>query len=457
MCHKCDTFCLKEHSLRFKSTKSLSYGFNMKKVACIFSGKPSGWVSCQTIVSNLVQAYVNAFGRNCIEAFNYEEFSTDVEVWQLADKIKDYSPDCIVFLDHNPHPLRLFKAILPLYEGKKVPKIVFHVFGDFTIFLEEWAALGAYLEKVEVLFFAASERQKMLINGFLKKNDVVVCPFPMESGSFGVFPDLRKSQRESWGNKDKDHIFVYTGRLSSQKRILTLLKLFEKTFSSQENAYLYLFGFPDSLGDPFLGKNEVDGEYFRKYYKYYESFPRPLRNRVKFMGHVPRKELVSVYNGADTFISLSVHNDEDYGMSVAEAQSCGLYSILTDWGGFSDFESVLIKEAVRFVPVKIGLRNKLISNSVAEKMMMLRFEQGTNIDRRQLSLESFQRFGIERVATIISENVLSNNVPFSGFSELFYQVVGQLKVFQPRFPYVDIERKLNKLYRAIYANYVRKT
>src|SRR5690606_17477950 len=78
-------------------------------------------------------------------------------------------------------------------------------------------------------------------------------------------------------------------------------------------------------------------------------------------GSLPNKELKGVYQGADYLVNLSVHNDEDYGMSVAEAQCSGLPGIITDWGGLAGFHHDGLPEATNFIPVRIGNRTKQIN------------------------------------------------------------------------------------------------
>ena len=65
--------------------------------------------------------------------------------------------------------------------------------------------------------------------------------------------------RQKWGMKENDVVFLFAGRLSRQKRTKTLIELFAREFEKEPRAHLYLYGHPDNIGDPFLGKIDVEG------------------------------------------------------------------------------------------------------------------------------------------------------------------------------------------------------
>ena len=55
------------------------------------------------------------------------------------------------------------------------------------------------------------------------------------------------------------------------------------------------------------------------------------------MGHLDPSELAHLYNGADAFASMSVHHDEDFGMSPVEALCCGTRQFLPSGGAMLPF------------------------------------------------------------------------------------------------------------------------
>ena len=236
--------------------------------------------------------------------------------------------------------------------------MIFHLFGDFTLNFPQWENTAQYLKGFKIEFLVASERQKTLIDRMFLKNSTIICPFPVDSSDFFPDQELRIKQRAEWNLSDKDVAFIFTGRLSRQKRIKTLITSFASEFGSDPHAHLFLYGKEDNIGDPFLGILDDIGEYFRIFYSAYKALPEQIQSRIHFYRQVPNTKLQQIYQGADIFINVSVHNDEDFGMSVAEAQFVGLPAGLTDWGGLASFQHPQIPEATSFIPVRIGKKTK---------------------------------------------------------------------------------------------------
>lgn len=414
----------------------------------------SSWVSCQKIVFNLHKSYALNKDLELLN-FNYSVDQTAIEILQSAQAVVAANPDVIVILDHKPHPLAMLQLILPKLENKK-PRIVFHVFGDFTLYYSHWDKLGKLLQGYQVDFIVASDRQKNLIDKFMPENvRAYVCPFPVDKSEFSFNEAVRKLQRKEWGLSDKDMAFVFTGRLSRQKRTHTLLKTFSDFIerTKTDHAHLFIYGASDSIGDQFIGKWEVEGEYFRKISRVYKSLPEHVQSKIHFMGSVPNAELKGVYQGADMLVNLSVHNDEDYGMSVAEAQCSGLPAILTDWGGLASFHHDEMPNATTFIPVVIGKRSKLIHYQSVVNAFEQALENGHFKNRKEISELALSKFGVEAGYKIVT-NIINNEPPaFSSFSSFFDKVLKQF-LFTSQ-PYITDSKNINKIYREIYSSYVR--
>lgn len=415
----------------------------------------SSWVSCQKIVFNLHKSYQLDKNLELLN-FNYSVDQTPHEILQSAEAVIAAQPDTILILDHKPHPLSILQLILPRIQEKK-PKIIFHVFGDFTLYYAHWDKLGKLLAGYDVEFLVASDRQKHLIDKFLPEGTrAVVCPFPVDKNEFSYNPPLRKLQRKEWGLADDDMAFVFTGRLSRQKRTHTLLKSFaeflEKTKTTK--AHLFLYGPTDHIGDQFIGRWETEGEYFRKIIRVYKDLPENARSKIHFMGSVPNAELKGVYQGADMLMNLSVHNDEDYGMSVAEAQCSGLPAILTDWGGLASFYHKELPEATRYIPVRIGKRSKVIHYASVVAAFEEAMKHGQFKNRDKISELALNKFGVEAGYKIVSTVAERKSEGFTAFTPFFQKVLAQFQFTAQ--PYITDSKNINNLYREIYSSYVRE-
>ncbi len=429
----------------------------MQKIACVFSFQESSWVSCQKIVFNLHKAYEG------IPGIKLENFNFGADIWgggafDLANKIYDADPDTIVFMDHKPHPYYVLKFLLPKYEGKRKPRFIFHVFGDFTLYYADWQNLSKILVDFPVEFVVASDRQKHLIDKFLTAPQTShICPFPVKSEEFHFQKQERVAQRKAWNVKDDEVIFTFTGRLSRQKRTHLLLKTFDETLRRGKNskARLFIYGSPDHIGDNFLNVWENENEYFRKISRIYKSLPESSQERIHFMGNVPNAELRSVYAGADYLVNLSVHNDEDYGMSVAEAQMSGLPAILSDWGGLSSFEHASMPEATQYVRVRFGNRSKIISTADTIAAMGRSMTSHQPVDREKLIGLAREKFSIPTATQRLSRILQLPDAHFKGLSEFHSFITRRMDLNKP--VYLTREQKIHPLYRKIYTSYVRNS
>jgi glycosyltransferase involved in cell wall biosynthesis len=429
----------------------------MQKIACVFSFRESSWVSCQKIVFNLHKAY-EIIPKVEILNFDYGHESWGFDLHALVNGIFEAGPDAIVILDHKPHPIHFLKHLLPKYEGRPKPRLVFHVFGDFTLFYSDWAKLGPLLAGFPVEFIVASDRQKNLIDKFLlSPHSSHVCPFPVKKEDFHFHPEERIAQRKAWGVDDREIVFTFTGRISRQKRTHLLLKSFDEALRRVENvkARLYIYGQPDHIGDQFLNVWENENEYFRRIHRQYRELPESSRSRIHFMGNVPNSELRTVYAGADYLVNLSVHNDEDYGMSVAEAQMTGLPAILSDWGGLASFKHPALPEATRFLKVSLGLKSKIISFPETVTLMSQAMKSPRFNERVKLSQLAKEKFSVEEASARLEWIYGQKSLSFVSFSELLMWIANRILLGKGLYMTKDL--KISNTYRKLYSSYVRNS
>lgn len=411
----------------------------MSKILCLYSNKSSSWISCQKIVANLWESYKATSSKVSSRHFGPEQKSQ--ELIELAEKIVTESPEVISFIDHRPHPYDLLQYLIPFWlkENKPLPKIIFHVYGDFTLNYHKWAMLASLLKGIEVEFCAASSAEKKLIEK-LTLGSVNLIPFSVNPQEFYLDDTLRKKTRERLSIQPSQRLFIFSGRLSYQKNIHVLVREFLKYLEiDQSQDQLLLFGHFDDLGDSFTGYKSLTGHYFHEVNNLLKD--HPLKNQIHFMGMVNSKELHAYYNACDYFINLSTHNDEDFGMSVAEASFCGLASILTSWGGLNDFNFATTK----YLPVSIEGEKKIDLNQLS-------FNLTPSYDRQKLAEEAKRRFSIQAATEKIELMLSAKPSTFSDFSELFYKAQ-HMSLYTEKM-YLDFNNKLNSLYKELYDSYL---
>lgn len=104
---------------------------------------------------------------------------------------------------------------------------------------------------------------------------------------------------------------LYTGRISKDKNLNFLMKVFEQLQKDNPSIHLLIAG-----NGPYLPElmNETAN-----------------LNNVYFLGKVPQSELPNLYSAVDFFVFPS--NTDTFGMAVIEAMSCGLPVFVSNIGG----------------------------------------------------------------------------------------------------------------------------
>src|SRR6185295_1470342 len=129
----------------------------------------------------------------------------------------------------------------------------------------------------------------------------------------------------------------------------------------------------DDIGADFLGIELGTGLFRQHFYEELISTLKGSSVKVAMLGNLNPDELRHAYNAADTFVSLSMHHDEDFGMSPGEALCCGTPVILSGWGGFHSFPqhvpAELRAEAAQMIELEnaedtIGIRSRLFHEAL---------------------------------------------------------------------------------------------
>lgn len=321
------------------------------RVALVSRRKPSEWVSCRTIVTELRNAYQNIFGTEMTEFTQTPDLET---TYQTAWEIFSFRPTLIVFIDHSPNPAPLIFALSQRYKNSPKPKMVIHIYGDFSINTHQWLKVEKELLDWPLKLIAASERQKNLIENFLVPTTDLVdfCPFPVNTAEFEFSAPIRDSMRRKLGITSKDLVLLYAGRITQQKNVEKLIcELFRLWNRHLSNLKLLICGPFHDMGSPIFGRFRPLNYQYYGYNKLKLFYPSAFSQRIHYLGDLTSAELSQVQLAADSFVSLSTYHDEDFGVAVAEALSSGLPPIITDWAGYSSFD--LSKAKGAFMPVKL--------------------------------------------------------------------------------------------------------
>lgn len=421
----------------------------------------SDWKSCQTITSNLHQSY-ELMGKSLNEEVKYYEIDESITQYEglaLSQEILEISPRFLSFIDHHPHPAPLIKSLRRVYEraGREAPTLVFHIFGDFVLNCLQWKDIEDDLKFFKVQFVAASHKQAELVDSFFsdfQTQATEVIPFPVSDLDYFYSEEIRERFRAKY-NCDAEFVFVYTGRLSYQKNITTLLSSFStfvKSFDHQ--ARLMIAGPMDDLAIPYLGKKALPGTFFFHWEEALNEYR--LADKVTYLGNLSSEELFELYNGSDCYISMSTHNDEDYGMSPAEALATGLPCILSSWGGFISFAHYA-PAMVNLIEVENKGDRNLPQAKAAFKYMASQYIQETDEkERKAASLNIHEVLGILAISRKMEKVFKNKNIEgFKGFNIRFYKLCAQFEN-NPESPFRAASGGYGLFYEEVYGAYSKK-
>jgi len=290
------------------------------------------WQSMTEILPGIVQDWTKAFQEQGHEVIIHqvEEDSTSKI---LASVLKS---DLILFTAFNLQANQLHQIIRQKLNLEIPIGLYLHGLASVGLWpLEKWGWLQN--TKAFDFFVVTSDADIHCLQKIDLKAKVFKIPFSID--------DQQLEQK----SRSKDlHHFIFTGRISEQKNLHTLL--WGISLLNEENRnkiVLDIFGKEDHLGSPNMGKKST------AYLKTLEDLVVKLKlnSIVKFHGFLDREELNANYlSHSHTFISPSLHSDENFGMAALRSLKNGHRALLTAWGGHLEFDS-FFNNQVDYLPV----------------------------------------------------------------------------------------------------------
>jgi len=293
--------------------------------------------------------------------------------------IKELKPD-VVFVNGLIFPLQIIQLRMVL--GKSAKIIVLHR-GE-----KPYRGLRRYLQKfadkmINAYLFTSAEFGKEWTAfgniGDQKKIYEVIQASSVFYPSAGPCGQEKITAR-SILQIDGSSIFLWIGRLDSNKDPLTVVKAFLQFSEFQPGARMYMIYQEEGLLEEVKGLVKQSNK---------------TTETIKLIGKVPHRQLQSWYNAADFIISGSHH--EGSGIAVCEAMSCGCIPILTDIISFRKMTG----------PGKCGLLYEPGNDTVLAETLLKAVELNMEEEQKKV-LEQFKNeLSFEAIAKKI-EAVISN-------------------------------------------------
>lgn len=220
--------------------------------------------------------------------------------------IKQLKPD-VVFVNGFIFPLQIIQLRLKLGKGVKI--IVLHRAEKPFVGLKRQLQRLADKCVNGYLFVSSGFGDEWIQKGIIRNSNKIA--EVIQASSFFQPGDrlVAKSQLSISGNP----VFLWVGRLDSNKDPFTVIKAFIRFLQVEPLAKLYMIYQDDELLPQvkFLIENNTNA-----------------KKAIQLVGPTPHQQLQAWYNSADYFISGSHY--EGSGVAVIEAMSCGCIPILTD-------------------------------------------------------------------------------------------------------------------------------
>lgn len=244
----------------------------------------------------------------------------------------------------HPEIIRLKSFTLLLGYIKSSDEIIIHLYGDFLRQAPRFSFSAKLLKGKKIKFVTPSRAYADLISRcFEGPSCVSVIPFPVENKEIDSHLELKELRKKF--NIDDHLVFLYAGRITRQKNVAQLLKVFNEE-SKKQKMKLFIIGQIDEVEFSTVGTNDIFGSVFKS------IEPFMGNENIIFIDHL-ENGLADYYQLADYFISLSCYHDEDFGRAPVEALLNGCQLILTRWGGYKDLEENFPR-LVRGFPVALN-------------------------------------------------------------------------------------------------------
>jgi glycosyltransferase involved in cell wall biosynthesis len=218
----------------------------------------------------------------------------------------------IIIEDINKIPF-----FLPVFVKQPVVAVVPHLFGTtvfretnplFALYVYMWERFIPFVyETCRFVAISPSTKDDLVKRG-IAGNRIEVSLCGLDHGTYRLLEGISRFQ---------DPTIVHFGRIRKYKSVDVVIKAFAEVKNKLENAKLFIAG--DGPDRPEL-----------------ENLAKKLNlgNSIRFLGLLPTDELIELLNRSHLFINAS--SKEGWGLTVLEANACGVPVIASDRPGLQD-------------------------------------------------------------------------------------------------------------------------
>jgi glycosyltransferase involved in cell wall biosynthesis len=228
----------------------------------------------------------------------------DAAVLEARSELGDSSPPCITFLMGGPS------------RGGN------NLAGTHKYLRTSDTLVGNCVAEVE-------QCKKLLPNARVR-----MLPFPVDDTKFyhETAQNVEKG-RAYLGIDANARVLLYSGRITIEKNVHTVLKVFSAVQREVPESYLVVAG--TETNAPFAEFGVFSLGVTRMLTKLVPSLEIDS-SKIRFVGQRGSDELRTLYNVADLLLNFTLNHDENFGVAQVEAMLCGTRVIGSNWGGLRD-------------------------------------------------------------------------------------------------------------------------
>ena len=173
-----------------------------------------------------------------------------------------------------------------------------------------------------------------ITNKFFTNALTRLLPFTVDEDFYRPLDEAsRLALKTKLGFGAEEKILLYSGRLTLEKNVHTLLRVFSVLRSLVPESRLVIVG--AEYNDPFPEFGIFTVGIGRTLERTAARLGIP-EDRVSFLGRKSLEDLRGLYQVADVLVNMTLHHDENFGLSQIEALACGTPVVGTNWGGLKD-------------------------------------------------------------------------------------------------------------------------
>jgi glycosyltransferase involved in cell wall biosynthesis len=173
-----------------------------------------------------------------------------------------------------------------------------------------------------------------LAHKFFENAQVRLLPFAFDESFFYPLDEISKNAiRSNLGFSSEDKILLYSGRITVEKNVHTILRIFSIIQELIPNSRLIVAGRNDNVSFPEFGVYPLNIG---------STLPKIVaklgieKDNIRLIGKMDRADLSNLYNIAEVLVNMTLHHDENFGLAQVEAMACGTPVIGSNWGGLKD-------------------------------------------------------------------------------------------------------------------------